>query len=313
MSHQNLSGMLFSVVIPTHCRPVTLVRAIQSCWNQTFTEPFEVIVVNDGGQVLTDLNSGRPAYAQLVTLCIPQSGVSAARNAGVAAASGDWIVLLDDDDFFLPNHLDALRKAITLLPKDVYWISTDFIQIKDGQSISKIAKHHGHLGLHHFWKDHITTNTSSYFRLAHVPFPVGVNYLEDFEHRLQIIGGGRGYFRWKEVTSVVDSSNISATRDEMHPVALAHIYISRYHYLCRKFPDFFPKAIGAKKRAPWVWLVFNGPEPLSILKTLDFARFLLRHESHIDGVHFNDILVRTARRLQSRLAGQFLTFSKLRR
>ena len=85
MSHQNLSGMLFSVVIPTHCRPVTLVRAIQSCWNQTFTEPFEVIVVNDGGQVLTDLNSGRQAYAQLVTLCIPQSGVSAARNAGLKA------------------------------------------------------------------------------------------------------------------------------------------------------------------------------------------------------------------------------------
>ena len=171
----------------------------------------------------------------------------------------------------------------------------------------------GHLGLHYFWKDNITTNTSCYFRLAHLPFPVGVNCFEDFKHRLQIIGGGCGYFRWKEVTSVVDSSNISATRDEMHPCSAC----PRLHFPIPlplpAIPRFLSKSSRSEETSSLGMVCFNGPEPLNILKTLDFAGFLLRHQSHIDGVHFKDILVRTARRLQSRLAGQFLTFRKLLR
>lgn len=303
MSPEHPTEMLFSIIIPTYHRPETLIRAIQSCWHQTYFAPFEVIVVNDGGSLPPDLNSCKPALARLVTIHNPGSGVSAARNAGVAAASGDWIVLLDDDDFFLPNHLEALRNAIAILPKGVHWVSTDFIQIKDGKAVSKVAPHHGLLRLDDFWTDHITTNTSCYPRSAHVPFPEGINYLEDFEQRLQIIGGGGGYFRWKEVTSVVDSSSISATRGEIPPVSLAHIYNSRYRQLCQQFPRFFPRTVGAKKRAPWMWLIFNGHEPMNLLTTLAFAGFLLRHQSSIDRVTFKDIVSRTARRLQVGFVG----------
>jgi hypothetical protein len=40
------------------------------------------------------------------------AGVSAARNAGVAAASSDWIAFLDSDDYWLPDHLSRIASAI---------------------------------------------------------------------------------------------------------------------------------------------------------------------------------------------------------
>lgn len=112
----------FSVVIPTHNRAATVARALRSVAAQSFDD-YQVIVVDDGS---TDAS---PTF--LATLRQPRysvfrnehsQGVSAARNRGAAAATGDWVVFLDDDDELRPEALRLLQRRIATNPKlDFLW------------------------------------------------------------------------------------------------------------------------------------------------------------------------------------------------
>lgn len=102
--------MSVSVVIPALNAGDFIVRAIDSALSQGRLL-HEVIVVDDGstdhtGAVISD-TSRRDARVRLVTLPMNQ-GPGPARNAGFAAATGDWIAILDADDVFLPGRLDYL-------------------------------------------------------------------------------------------------------------------------------------------------------------------------------------------------------------
>ena len=78
-------------------------RAIDSALAQA-GPAFELIVVDDGSTDATPaVLSG---YGEkIVALRRPPSGRSAARNAGIAAARGEWIAFLDSDDAWLPGKL----------------------------------------------------------------------------------------------------------------------------------------------------------------------------------------------------------------
>lgn len=93
----------FSVIIPAYDAAATLERAIDSVRRQTWSA-HEIIVVDDGskdGTVNVAANCGRAV--KLIRQV--NSGVSAARNAGARAASGDWLAFLDADDWYLPDRL----------------------------------------------------------------------------------------------------------------------------------------------------------------------------------------------------------------
>ncbi len=102
-----MSDPLISVVIPTRGRPLLVTRAVHSALRQTF-DRFEVIVVIDGPDEATRdalrvLADPRLRVIQLGS----NGGACAARNRGAEAARGEWIALLDDDDEWLPDKLDA--------------------------------------------------------------------------------------------------------------------------------------------------------------------------------------------------------------
>jgi glycosyltransferase involved in cell wall biosynthesis len=102
VSEQNLPPT-FSIVIPAFNCAEWLTRSVQSAFG--FTEaPTEVIVVDDGStdRTLTVLDVLRLRYPSLRVLSDVNRGLSAARNAGIEAARGDYIVLLDADDELLP-------------------------------------------------------------------------------------------------------------------------------------------------------------------------------------------------------------------
>lgn len=94
-----------SVVIPAHNRGWSLPRAIESVLRQSMSQ-YELIVVDDGS---TDQTAAALApYAnRLQYITQENAGVSAARNAGIRAAKGEFVAFLDSDDEWLPGKLAA--------------------------------------------------------------------------------------------------------------------------------------------------------------------------------------------------------------
>ncbi|MDZ4770958.1 MAG: glycosyltransferase [Chloroflexota bacterium] len=94
-----------SVIIPVHNGAVFLPDAIQSVRAQNYS-PIEIIVVDDGSTDATaDVASSLGDDVHLIRQ--PKRGVSAARNVGFAAASGDLIAFLDADDLLTPGTIAA--------------------------------------------------------------------------------------------------------------------------------------------------------------------------------------------------------------
>src|SRR4051812_32537771 len=90
-----------SVVVPTRNRHTTLRRTLASLAAQTRSD-FEAIVVDDASSEPVDL-AGAIAPEQLTLIRNPTNlGAARSRNAGIAAARGQWIAFLDDDDEWEP-------------------------------------------------------------------------------------------------------------------------------------------------------------------------------------------------------------------
>jgi len=107
--------MLFSVVIPLFNKEDFICRAIESVLAQDCPD-FELIIVDDGS---TDEGPSRVQpylgdQVQLITQV--NQGVSAARNAGVSAAQGGWIALLDADDYWEPSFLSEIKLLLEEFP-----------------------------------------------------------------------------------------------------------------------------------------------------------------------------------------------------
>ena len=94
---------LASVIIATYNRSRLLPVAVESVMGQTYPA-VEVIVVDDGSTDDTEMVMKR--YAGRVTYIKQENqGMAAARNTGIRAAHGEYINVLDDDDFFLPTKI----------------------------------------------------------------------------------------------------------------------------------------------------------------------------------------------------------------
>jgi glycosyltransferase involved in cell wall biosynthesis len=102
---------LVSVVLPTHNRAALLPKAIGSVLHQSFRD-LELIVVDDGSTedirgLCETCGDVRVRYLRLD----PRSGVAAARNAGIAAASGEYVAFQDSDDEWLLDKLHLQWRA----------------------------------------------------------------------------------------------------------------------------------------------------------------------------------------------------------
>lgn len=103
---------LISVIIPTHNRAEILPQAIDSVINQ-FTTDWELIIVDDGSEDNTkEVVEGYLADIRLHYIYQENKGVSAARNAGVRIAKGEYIIFLDSDDYVRPQWLKEFTSVI---------------------------------------------------------------------------------------------------------------------------------------------------------------------------------------------------------
>jgi glycosyltransferase involved in cell wall biosynthesis len=102
--------MRISVIITTYNRAHVVGEAIESVLAQT-RAPDEIIVVDDGSA--DDTLARLAAFEGRITVIAKANGgVSSARNAGIAAATGEWVTFLDDDDIWYPERLAILERDV---------------------------------------------------------------------------------------------------------------------------------------------------------------------------------------------------------
>ncbi len=133
--HRNIS---ISVIVPSFNRAHTLPRAIDSVLSQTRPAD-EIIIVDDGSDDGTAELLHRH-YPRVRLLQQRNQGVSAARNRGIEAATGEWIALLDSDDAWLPGKLEAQLQALEAEPA-VRLCHTEEIWIRNGTRVNQKHRH----------------------------------------------------------------------------------------------------------------------------------------------------------------------------
>ena len=101
-----MDSLPISVVIPAFNRPAMTARAVASALAQYPHPPAEVLVVDDSSSDGT--GKAAEAAGARVIRHDANRGEGAARNTGIANASGEWVALLDSDDVWLPHHLASL-------------------------------------------------------------------------------------------------------------------------------------------------------------------------------------------------------------
>ncbi len=134
--------MEISVVIPTYNRAQRVSRAVKSALEQS-CPPCEIIVVDDGSTDQTVPHLSR-SFAGIRLVQQEHSGVSAARNAGIGQARGEWVAFLDSDDEWKPGKLERQAGAIEQerkKGKEFLVCHTDEIWVRNGTRVNPMAKH----------------------------------------------------------------------------------------------------------------------------------------------------------------------------
>lgn len=107
-----MNAPLFSVIITTFNRAHLLPVAIQSVLDQNFKD-FELIIVDDAStddteSIVAKYDDSRIRYFKNVQNLYK----GGARNAGIVNATGKYITFLDDDDHYLPEHIERISERI---------------------------------------------------------------------------------------------------------------------------------------------------------------------------------------------------------
>ena len=100
----------FSIVVPVYNRERLIRRCLSSCLSQSFGD-FEIIVVDDAStdETIGAVNSFSDSRIRIARHNTNR-GVCPARNTGIDASSGRWVVCLDSDDELNAGALDAIRE-----------------------------------------------------------------------------------------------------------------------------------------------------------------------------------------------------------
>ena len=234
----NISGPLISLIVPVYNVKDYLRTCLQSIVEQTYSN-LEIILVDDGSD---DGSSGIcEEYARtdhrVKVIYLSHSGVSAARNAGLEAATGELLGFVDSDDFIDLDMYEYLYKLLVEYDADVS--ACTYLLEQEGRPF-KIINNTGELHIfsrkeimHALVKNDMVKNYlwAKLFKRSlfdHLSFPVGRVY-EDVAVLYRVF-----YSSQKVVLSCVSKyhymihKNESITRGGYDPMKEYHYFLSLY-------------------------------------------------------------------------------------
>lgn len=109
-------NIFFSIIIPTYNSKNTIIKCIESCLNQSYKN-FEIIIVDDYStdntiEMIENYKNQYKISNIIVTKLEKNQGPSVARNKGINLAQGEFIALLDSDDYFSLQKLEIVNKTL---------------------------------------------------------------------------------------------------------------------------------------------------------------------------------------------------------
>ena len=234
----NISGPLISLIVPVYNVKDYLKTCLQSILEQTYKN-LEIILVDDGSD---DGSSGIcDEYARMdqrnKTIHLTHSGVSAARNAGLAAATGELLGFVDSDDWI---HHDMYQYLYTLMQEHDADVSACTYLLEQEGRPSKIINNTGKLYVfsrkeiiralvkNDLVKNYLWAKLFKRKLFDRLSFPVGRVY-EDVAVLYKVF-----YSSQKVVLSCVSKyhymihKNESITRGGYDPVKEYHYFLSLY-------------------------------------------------------------------------------------
>lgn len=204
---------LVSVILPTRNRAQILPRAIKSVLSQTYHH-FELLVVDDGSDdntpdVVQGFADPRIRYIRHEIFL----GPGAARNEGNAAARGEFIAFLDDDDEFSPNKLSIQVEAFQQAISSVSIVVSDVQVYRDGSPV-EFYPYDGEAGsiFHHVLSGNwFPLNASLFSRHGLPAFDDRLPCLEDVDFHLKVLQKSKAAY----VRSIVGLYNIDDKRKRL--------------------------------------------------------------------------------------------------
>ena len=142
MAAERIPG-LTSVIIPTYNHGHVVLDAIECALRQT--APVEVLVIDDGSTDDTMRVLEGVSHERLRVRFQGHLGPSAARNAGLDAARGEFVMFLDADDLIAP---DKVEKQLSHFTPEVGWVLCD-VRIEDaarGGRVTLASVQYGYVG-----------------------------------------------------------------------------------------------------------------------------------------------------------------------
>ena len=128
--------MKFSVIIPLYNKAPYVRKALESVCAQTYQD-YELIVINDGSTdnsaIVADEYLKATDSIDYKIINQTNAGVSAARNTGVAASTGDYVAFLDADDWWEPTYLERMAQLIEDYP-DAGLYACNYVYYKPGKT-----------------------------------------------------------------------------------------------------------------------------------------------------------------------------------
>ena len=146
-----MKAPLITVVIPCYNQAHFLGAALDSIAAQTYPA-IQTIVVDDGS---TDGSASVASERRVQVLRQSNQGVGAARNAGLRAATGDFVVFLDADDELLPDAVQSGVASLAANP-DAYLLVRQCRSV--GPRNEALPTHHPVVDTEHLYRELLGNN-----------------------------------------------------------------------------------------------------------------------------------------------------------
>ncbi|TGD58202.1 glycosyltransferase [Flavobacterium humi] len=113
--------MKFSFIIPVYNRPDEIEELLESLTKQTYKQPFEIIIVEDGSTIPCEHIVEKYQQKLTITYYLKyNSGPGDSRNFGMTQSKGDYFIILDSDCIIPEDYLTEVSKSLTQKYVDCY-------------------------------------------------------------------------------------------------------------------------------------------------------------------------------------------------